>query len=95
MKHRHFYAVRWPCGVATHANTGHPIRTVARFSSAADRDAWVSEGAPYRTASGYRETVSAAEVRPDIRRAARQAPQGEPVWDYQGCGDNHGAEFLL
>lgn len=84
MKRRHFYAVRWPFGVATHANTGHPIRTVARFTSAADRDAWAYEGNPYPTASNYREPVSLAEVRPDIRRAARQAPQGEPVWDYQG-----------
>ena len=80
---RYHYAVRWPIGIATSANTGRPIRTVHRFRSREQRDEWLSQGGDFRNGNNYREAVSRNEVASEIRRSAAQSPHqnGNPVWE--------------
>ena len=83
MKTRYCYAVEWPCGVATQANTGRPYRLVYRFTSPEDRAAWVDAGGDYRTGPHYREAVSRGEIESEIRRAATLNPVGCPWMRYE------------
>ena len=90
---RHHYAVRWPFGIATHANTGHPLRRVARFTDPAARDEWVYQGKPHRNSANFREIVTRREVEPDIRRAERLAENyRSPLWM---DGDDSAVEWLF
>lgn len=89
---RYFYAVKWPCGVAVNANTGRPMRRVARFTSVAARDEWVYQGNAYRTSADYREPVSCGEVQREIRYSARVSPTGNPFWE---ADPETEIEFLL
>jgi hypothetical protein len=60
---RQHYAVEWPYGsIAWSSEHGTPSTAIA-FQSAAARDAWVNKGNPYITQPGYREALTAAEVR--------------------------------
>jgi hypothetical protein len=70
-KIRPCYAVQWPCGVAIHANTGRPFRTVYAFGTLEHRTAWLERGGDYRTGPNYREPVTRREVEGEIRRAIK------------------------
>jgi hypothetical protein len=70
-KIRTCYAVQWPCGVATLANTGRPFRTVYKFGTLEHRTAWLERGGDYRTGSNYREAVTRREVEAEIRRSVK------------------------
>ena len=89
MKMKHYYAVEWPCGVASHANTGMPYRTVYRFQSKADRAEWIALGGDYRTGPKFREIVARRDVEAEISRVAALNPCGDP---WGGCPDNPGEE---
>jgi hypothetical protein len=70
-KIRTCYAVQWPCGIATLANTGRPFRTVYAFGALEHRTAWLERGGDYRTGSNYREPVTRRDVETEIRRAIK------------------------
>ena len=76
LSQRFNYAVRWPFGVAINANTGRPLRRVARFTDPSARDEWVYQGNPYKNSSDFREIVYRREVEPDMRQAAMW--EGDP-----------------
>lgn len=73
MMKRYFYAVEYAYG-ATVLNRGNRPDLLKRFTSKAERDAWVRAGNPYRTQAGYREAVSAKE-------ASRIARRQGNLWD--------------
>ncbi len=70
-KIRTCYAVKWPCGVAMHANTNRPFRAVFAFGTLEHRTAWLERGGDYRTGPNYREAVTRREVEAEIRRAVK------------------------
>jgi hypothetical protein len=70
-KIRTCYAVQWPFGVAMHANTGRPYRTVYAFGTLEHRTAWLERGGDYRTGPNYREAVARREVEAEIRRTIK------------------------
>jgi hypothetical protein len=64
-----YYAAIYPYGYGMlDGQTGHPIRNIIRFDSRTDRDRWVSDGPSYTTDPNFRETVTRAEVRRELRR---------------------------
>lgn len=67
---RSYYACSYPYGVASNADTGRRLCTYYRFDSRAERDAWVSDGDPYRGARGYRQSIRAGDS--DLRHALRR-----------------------
>jgi hypothetical protein len=59
-KGKHYYACTWWYGVATYQCTDGSIidgRTVYRFHSQAERDAWADRGAGHTTQPDYRERL--------------------------------------
>jgi hypothetical protein len=70
-KIRPCYAVQWPCGAATLANTGRPFRTVFAFGTLEHRAAWLERGGDYRTGPNYREPATRRDVETEIRRAIK------------------------
>lgn len=85
------YAVNYPCGVCSRAETGRLYRTVHRFPDAIARDAWVAKGGDFRSSRNYRESVSRREVAAEIARATRNHPTGEP---WTGNMDGTENEYL-
>ena len=67
---KNYYAIKYPCGVAVHANTGRRYGTYYKFPSRAARDKWVEEGGAYRTGPNWREAIPTndPELRAMIRR---------------------------
>jgi hypothetical protein len=87
MTTRYYYAATYPLGSGMHdSRTMRPIRTIVRFASAAERDAWVSGGAAYQSYGDYREALTARAIRVDVARSAAASPMdnGLPLW----VGDN-------
>lgn len=95
MKTKHYYAASHPFGSGMHdSRTMRVIRTIVRFDSAAERDAWVSEGAACQSQGGYRTALTARSIRAEVARSAAQSPManGLPLW----VGDNdHAGEVLI
>jgi len=95
MTTKHHYAASHPFGSGMHeSRTLRVIRTILRFDSAAERDAWVAEGTPYQSQGGYREALTARSIRAEVARSAAQSPManGLPLW----VGDNdHAGEVLI
>ena len=73
-KTRRHYAMEWWMN-AVHAHSGVRYAAYYSFPSAAARDAWVENGAPYR-GSGFREALPASDT--ELRAALRRD-------DIQGC----------
>jgi hypothetical protein len=67
-----YYAINYPCGIASHANTGKRFGTYYKFRTRATRDEWVENGGGYRTSPNYRETIpsSDSELRAELRKDA-------------------------
>jgi len=67
---KRYYAINYPCGIASNADTGKRFGTYYFFRSRSARDQWVSDGSPYRVDKNYREAIpsSDSEIRAEIRR---------------------------
>lgn len=63
-----YYAMSWIYGEGMHTESGRRAAAYCQFSSRAERDEWVANGPPYRSAGGYRDAVSASD--PDVRRTS-------------------------
>lgn len=61
---KHFYAWNYTYGVCTDKD-GKRIGNLFAFSNRKERDAFVANGADYRTQSGYREALPAGDS--DVR----------------------------
>ena len=65
-----YYAARYPQGYAISSVTRRPIRTVHRFDSTAERDAWIAaRRSNYCTDAGYREALNERQVSASERDA--------------------------
>jgi hypothetical protein len=61
---RHYYAIAWRYGRAVD-DQGRRIGTVQEFATQAERSAWIAAGPDLTTAPGYREALTARDVRRD------------------------------
>jgi hypothetical protein len=95
MTTKHYHAATYPFGAGMHdSRTMRVIRTIVRFDSAAERDAWVTEGTACQSQGGYREALAARAIRAEVARSAAQSPITNvlPLW----VGDNdHAGEVLI
>ena len=69
-----YYAINYPCGVASSANTGDRFGTYYRFGSKAARQEWIDAGGDFRSSRNYRETIPARDA--ELRRAMHPGPSG-------------------
>lgn len=79
---RRYYAARYPYGQRTlyqFQDGPRVMRTVYQFATRAERDQWVSNG-PEFNSPGARESVTRAEIAPDLSRSARTSPSAAPFW---------------
>jgi len=69
-----YYAINYPCGVASSANTGDRFGTYYRFGSKAARQKWIDGGGDFRSSRNYREPIPARDA--ELRRATHPSPSG-------------------
>jgi hypothetical protein len=77
-----FYAIQYPYGMATGANSGNRYGNYYRFRSREERDRWVGDGPNWRGAPNFRETIPSRD--PELRRMLRadrkEVEQGYHAW---------------
>jgi hypothetical protein len=66
---KHYYAIKWTYGRATHSEDGSRIGNYYQFDSKAERDEFAANGADYTGESGYREEIKASDR--ELRRIKR------------------------
>jgi hypothetical protein len=96
MKTKNYYAINYPCGIASHANTGNRYGTYYKFSSRSARDEWVSKGGDFRSSRNFREAIpsSDSELRAEIRKDADPYQYSNMVdGDEEAAMDAYFAEF--
>jgi hypothetical protein len=77
---KYYYALQWPMGYCMRQTiSGRSVEFCFpwRFTTRAERDAWVARGSDFTRSNNYREIVR----RRDIACAARSA---DAVWDENG-----------
>lgn len=61
---RKYYAIEWNYGRAVNSD-GSRAGSVREFASKAERDAWCEDGPAYTTDAGFREMLTAKDVKVD------------------------------